>query len=142
MPRKNFVSIVITASLAIALFTTTTSFKKRPAVPGGPVTITAVYDFSTFPDVFGHFTTSGALNISGTSEMIIGPNSNGVRAHCIVYLTTSQGTITIHQECEFASPTPRGSWQIISGTGAFGNLKGNGSLTMPPDTEAMEGTLH
>ena len=143
MLRKNVYSTAIVALVVIAFFTTTTSFKSYTAPTGGePVTITAVYDFSTFPDVFGTFTTSGALTISGTSEMIVGGNHNGVRAHCVVFLNTPNGTITIHQECQFSSPVPRGSWQIVAGTGAYANLKGNGSLTMPPNTEEMEGSIH
>jgi hypothetical protein len=106
------------------------------------VTITAVYDFSTFPDVVGTFTTSGALTISGTSTMHIGPNVNGVRAHCVVVLVTTDGTITIHQECEFSTSPPKGEWEIVSGTGSYSNLKGNGSLLMPPNTEAMTGVIY
>src|SRR5438477_13214373 len=60
-----------------------------------PVTITAVFDFSTFPDVFGTFTTSGALNISGDAEMVVGPTENGKSAHCVVTLTALDGQITI-----------------------------------------------
>src|SRR5258705_11354069 len=107
-----------------------------------PVTITAVFDFSTFPDVFGTFTTSGALNISGDAEMVVGPNENGKRAHCVVTLTASDGTITIHQECQFASNPAKGRWEIVSGTGAYASLQGNGSLTMPINTEAMEGVIY
>ena len=106
------------------------------------VTITAVYDFSTFPDVAGTFTTTGALNISGTSTMHIGPNENGVRAHCVVVLNATDGTITIHQQCEFSTNPAKGQWEIVSGTGAYSNLKGNGSLTMPPNTEAMTGVIY
>jgi len=111
----------------------------RPA----PVTITAVYDFSTFPDVAGTFTTGGALTISGDSTMHVGPNYNGITAHCVVTLIASDGTIIIHQECEFATPYPyRGRWEIVSGTGAYANLRGNGSLTMPDDEEAMTGFIY
>jgi hypothetical protein len=101
-----------------------------------------VFDFSTFPDVIGTFTTSGALNVSGTAEMVVGPNENGVRAHCVVILTAPDGTITIHQRCEFATDPPKGQWNVVGGTGAYANLKANGSLLMPPDTEAMEGTVY
>lgn len=142
MRYKNVLLTATVVLFLIAFLTITTSFKSHTPMGGKPVTITAVYDFSTFPDVFGSFTATGALDISGKTEMIVGPNQNGVRAHCIVTLTTSQGTITIHQECEFSSPIPRGSWQIVAGTGAYANLKGNGSLTMPPDTEAMEGSIY
>jgi hypothetical protein len=114
----------------------------HPTQTPAPVTITAVYDFSTFPNVSGTFTTSGALTISGTSTMDVGPNINGTRAHCVVTLVTSDGTITIHQECVFATNPPQGRWEIVSGTGAYANLKGNGSLTMPPNTEAMTGVIY
>ncbi len=112
------------------------------ANPSTPVRIIAVYDFSTFPNVIGTFTTSGALTISGTSTMDIGLNGNGIRGHCVVQLIASDGTITIHQECEFGTPIPKGQWQIVSGTGAYWNLKGNGSLLMPPDTEDMTGVIY
>ena len=143
MKQNKFFSVAIIALCAVVFFTFT-GFKKHTAPIGKstPVTITAVYDFSTFPDVFGTFTTTGALDISGRSEMVIGPNANGKRAHCVVTLVTDDGTITIHQECQFGSPTPRGSWQIVSGTGAYTDLRGNGSLTMPPNTEAMEGVIY
>ena len=131
-----------------ASFILLTGFKRDNLVSSskashpGPVTITAVFDFSTFPDVLGTFTASGALNISGSAEMVIGGNKNGVRAHCIVTLTAPNGTITIHQECQFASNPPKGRWEIVAGTGAYANLKGNGSLLMPPNTEAMEGVIY
>ena len=107
-----------------------------------PVTITAVYNFSTFPNVSGTFTTTGALNTSGTTTMAINPNANGTRAHCVIVLTSELGTITIHQECEFATSPAKGQWQIVDGTGAYANLKGNGSLLMPPNTEAMSGVIY
>jgi hypothetical protein len=106
-----------------------------------PVTITAVFDFSTFPDVAGTFTTSGALTISGGATMHVGFNADGVRAHCVVMLITSDGTIIIHQECQFATSPPKGRWEIVSGTGAYANLRGNGPLLMPDDEEAMTGVI-
>jgi hypothetical protein len=123
--------------------TTTSDAAKK-----GAVTIIAVYDFSTFPSVSGTFTATGALQLSGTTTMDIGPNKNGMIAHCVVVLTPDDGsgTITIRQECEFAIAPPypenKGQWQVVSGTGAYSNLKGNGSLTMPPNTESMTGTIY
>lgn len=101
-----------------------------------PVTITATYDFRTFPDVSGTFITTGLNGLHGTSTMLVHPNANGIRAHCDVVLYPSGGgTIIIDQECEFARGAAtypwRGQWQIAGGTGAYANLKGNGSLTMP-----------
>ena len=107
-----------------------------------PVTITGIYDFSTYPNVSGTFTTGGALTISGTTTMDIDEIVPGSIFHCVVKLFASDGTITIHQECEFATSPPKGQWQIVSGTGAYANLKGNGSLLMPPDTEAMVGVIY
>ena len=108
-----------------------------------PVTITAVYDFSGFPDVTGTFTTTGALTISGDTTMHVDLNADGIRAHCVVTLIASDGTIIIHQQCQFATDPPEGRWQIVSGTGAYANLKGNGSLTMPPPLdEAMTGVIY
>jgi len=120
---------------------TTISTLTKHAAPT-PVTITAVFPNMTTMPWTGTFTTTGALDISGTASMWVGPNKNGVRAHCVVLLTTEEGTITIHQECVFTTNPPKGQWQIVSGTGAYADLKGNGSLTMPPDTEAMEGVLY
>jgi len=110
-----------------------------------PVTITAVFDFSTFPDVTGTFKTSGALTISGPSTMHVELLNNGTPgqpAHCVVTLLAPNGTIIIDQQCQFATSPPRGRWEIVSGTGAYANLNGNGSLTMPPNTEAMTGFIY
>jgi len=137
--------------ISAAIVLCTIAFFTMASVPSGsastptPVTITGTYDFSTFPDVTGTFTTTGALTISGDTTMHIGPNYNGTRAHCVVTLIASDGTgtIIIHQQCEFATPYPyRGRWEIVNGTGAYANLRGNGSLTMPDDQEAMTGFIY
>lgn len=143
MQRIKFFSTSLLVSSAI-IFLCTTGFTHHGKVTrkATPVTITAVYNFSTFPDVWGTFTISGALNISGKSEMVIGPNSNGVRAHCDVTLFTPQGNILIDQECQFSSDPAKGRWEIVGGTGIYSTLKGNGSLTMPPNTEAMTGFIY
>jgi hypothetical protein len=109
-----------------------------------PVTITGTYDYSTFPDVTGTFTTTGALTISGDTTMHIGLNYNGTIAHCVVTLIASDGsgTIIMHQQCQFATDPPEGRWEIVSGTGAYANLRGNGSLLMPENQEAMTGVIY
>jgi hypothetical protein len=135
---------IISAAIALC----TIAFFTMASVPSGsastptPVTITGTYDFSTFPDVTGTFITSGALTISGDTTMHIGPNHNGTIAHCVVTLIAPDGVIIIHQECQFATRPPMGRWEIVSGTGAYANLNGNGSLTMPPNTEAMTGFIY
>ena len=140
MRHNKFFSAAIT--LCVIAFFTMGSGPAQSAPKPTPVTITATYDFSTFPDVIGTFTTSGALTISGDSTMHVDLNANGIRAHCVVTLIASDGTIIIHQECQFGSPTPEGRWEIVSGTGAYVNLKGNGSLLMPDDQEAMTGVIY
>ena len=143
MRHNKFFSVAI-ALCTIALFTIGSVPSASASTPT-PVTITATYDLSTFPDVTGTFITSGALTISGDTTMHIGPNYNGTRAHCVVTLIASDGTgtIIIHQQCEFATPYPyRGRWEIVNGTGAYANLRGYGSLTMPDDQEAMTGFIY
>jgi hypothetical protein len=70
------------------------------------------------------------------------PNKIGKIFHCEVVLYATDGTITIHQECQTATSPWKGRWEIVSGTGAYVNLKGNGSLLMPPNTEAMTGVIY
>ncbi len=138
--RHNKIFSAAIALCVIALFTMG-SVPSTSASTRTPVTITGIYDFSTFPDVTGTFTTTGALTISGPSTMHVGLNENGRRAHCVVTLIAPDGVIIIHQQCEFATSPPAGRWEIVSGTGAYANLRGNGSLTMPPNTEAMTGFI-
>src|SRR6266700_3694236 len=145
-------SKIVSAAIALCMvaFFTMGSVPSASATPT-PVTITAVFDFSTFPDVTGNFTASGALTISGPATMHVDLNPfnglnplNGIRAHCVVILMPSPGnSIIIDQECQFATSPPKGRWEIVGGTGAYANLNGNGSLTMPPPLiEAMTGVIY
>jgi hypothetical protein len=114
---------------------------------GSAVHIVATFDFSTFPNVSGTFTASGALgDQTGTATMDIGLlTPTGLVAHCVVVLTFPDGTITLKQECEFANsqvyPDNKGQWQITAGTGAYTGIKGNGITTMPPLQEDMTGVI-
>ena len=119
------------------------------------VHIRATFTPDNFPNVSGTFTTWGALgnNVSGDATMQIGGLTPiGLVAHCVVVLTfydsehNVSGTITIKQECEFAStsvyPNDKGQWQIVGGTGAYAGIKGNGITTMPPPfDEDMTGVI-
>ena len=140
-PNKTISAAI--ALCVIAVFTMGSVPSASASTPT-PVTITGTYDYSTFPDVTGTFTTTGALTISGDTTMHIGPNYNGTIAHCVVTLIASDGsgTIIMHQQCQFATDPPEGRWQIVSGTGAYANLRGNGSLLMPDDQEAMTGVIY
>ena len=134
--------LLATIALVFIAFTTTSWVRPpTPAAKPTAVTITGVYDFSTFPFVWGTFTTSGALTISGTTSMLGVPNKNGKIFHCEIVLYATDGTITIHQECQTATSPWKGRWEIVSGTGAYANLRGNGLVLMPPNTEAMTGVI-
>jgi hypothetical protein len=107
----------------------------------------AVHIYAAFPDLAsqdGTFTATGAFTLSGDALMIVTPNANGTIAHCVMTLTPSDGsgTITIHQECQFSTNPSKGRWEIVSGTGAYADLKGNGSLLMPGFDEDMTGTIY
>jgi len=145
-------------ALCVIAFFTMGSAPSASALTPVPVTITGVYDFTNFPNTTGTFSASGALgNLSGTSTMHVDPNpTNGIRAHCVVTLVPSNGlgTVIIDQQCQFATSMPapyptgqgKGRWEIVGGTGAYANLNGNGSLTMPTSAEgspeeAMTGVI-
>jgi len=131
-------------TLCMIAFFTMGSVPSASASTAIPVTITATFDFTGFPNVSGTFTTTGALTISGPATMHVDPNFNGTIAHCVVTLMPSPGnTIIIDQECQFATSPPKGRWEIVGGTGAYANLNGHGPLTMPPPlVEAMTGVIY
>src|SRR6266700_3251413 len=140
--RHNTICSAAIALCMVAFFTMGSAPSASASTPT-PVTITATFDFAGFPNVTGTFTTSGALTISGPATMHVDLNYNGTRAHCVVTLIAPLGNIIIDQECQFATRPPSGRWEIVSGTGAYANLNGNGSLTMPPPlVEAMTGFIY
>jgi len=120
-----------------------------------PMTLTAasptpVGFISTFTDCTadfsvctGDFTTSGALgNKTGRVTMLTVFNSHFIRAHCVFTFVFRDGsTIIIHEECHFATEPDRGRWEIVSGTGDYANLQGNGSSLMPDNLEIFVGSV-
>lgn len=104
-----------------------------------PITITAVYDFSTYPEVYGRFFTSGAFCIYGSATMKVREYNHGCFATSWVELCTEYGTITIKEKLNLK--TNCGKWQIICGTGKYENLKGHGTLTRSDCTEVLCGVV-
>ena len=140
--RHNKILSAAIALCTIALFTMGSVPSASASTPT-PVTITATFDFTNFPNVSGIFTTTGALTISGPATMHVDFLNASTTAHCVVTLIAPSGTIFIDQQCQFATSPPKGRWEIVSGTGAYANLNGNGSLTMsPPLIEAMTGVIY
>ena len=136
---------IISAAIALCViaFFTMGSVPSASASTPIPVTITATFDFSNFPNVSGTFTTTGALTISGPATMHVDFLNASTTAHCMVTLIAPNGTIYIDQQCQFATSPPKGRWEIVGGTGAYASLYGNGSLTMPPPLiEAMTGVIY
>ena len=78
------------------------------------------------------FTTSGAFVTSGTRLMTVrlSGKSEATAIHCTNTFVTSDGTgtFTILSNCQFTTST--GTWRVISGTGNYANLQGNGTLVM------------
>jgi hypothetical protein len=138
--RQNKFLTALMLLCTIAFFST--SWKSTYGPKKQWVSITGTYDFSTFPNTTGSYVTSGALNLSGYTTMYVGSLAHDKVAHCEVVLYAPDGTITIHQQCEFSTNPAKGQWRIVSGTGAYANLKGNGSLLMPPNQEAMTGYIY
>ena len=134
MKRNKFYSVAITL-LLIAFFTTSwlspTQAQKRT-----PVSITVPFGYTSgaFPDITftGPFTISGAFEASGTAIMVAHLNTNSMVYHCIWTLTADNGSsFVLKEECVMATNPIKGQWQIVSGTGEYSNLRGNGSSLMP-----------
>ena len=101
----------------------------------GPVTIhTSITGVGTDGTTFtGNVSVLGAITASGTfvmqTEMI------GMALHCNLVLELPDGTLTIRMNCNMV--TLNGRWKVLSGTGGYENVKGEGSLVMPVLTEEI-----
>ena len=147
--KKNLSSMLLLMGASIILFTGCRKNEMNDLSPvntnsaaGGakslgtpaPVTISVSFPYDNSQPTF---IAAGGLSLSGNASMNYEYGGHAYALHCTVVLSPSTGgTITIHQQCEFANvhaPFYRGRWEVVSGTGAYANLKSNGSLTMPYD---------
>lgn len=131
--KKQLLSLALLLALPMLLFVgcrkddqivyTNTSFL---------LTITEYTD-ETLTDNVGYFTSHGDPTTGGTFVMevdVVGTDS----LHCSQVLTVPNvGTITIISDCSMTTLT--GTWYITEGTGAYANLRGDGSLIMNPPSE-------
>jgi hypothetical protein len=141
MNQNKFFSSAI-ALLLIAFFTTSWVFP-TPATKKGPIIINSVYDLGGPYPFQGTFYTHGALEIEGTVTMEVDVNPNATRIHCLYTFAAPEGTIIIRERCVFATPLQgQGRWEIVGGTGAYTNLKGNGSALMPGNEENWVGVIY
>jgi hypothetical protein len=137
--QKNKLFSVAIALVLIAFFTTGW-VSSPPASNATSITIT------TNGGDGAPFTTSGAFVTSGTRLMMVrlSGNSQATAIHCTNTFVTSDGTgtFTILSNCQFTTST--GTWRVISGTGNYANLQGNGTLVMVNGgaIETMVGVIH
>jgi hypothetical protein len=143
--RKSIISFPIIAFCIMALFILG-SFKPVPSAStsksltfdrGEPITFFGVTTPGGGPTYTGTVFATGAINASGT--FVMPTELLGQALHCVFILTFPNGTITIRMNCNLV--TLNGQWHVLGGTGAYQNLKGGGSLTMPGDDELLTGTV-
>ena len=133
MKKNKFFTAAITL-LLIAFFTTswvTAALAEKPT--GISITVPFYYSSGAPPNVTftGEFTISGAFTASGIATMDAAIKGNNNVYHCIWTLPCAGGTIIIHEQCVLAGSSWKGRWEIVSGTGDYTNLRGNGSALMP-----------
>jgi hypothetical protein len=144
--KKSIISISIIATCMMA-FCMMSGFKTNPSeVKLKPQNFNSAESInisssntSTLDNInyFGDVTLTGAINATGTYTM---PTEVlGMALHCTFYLTLPEGTITIRMLCNMQ--TLNGRWRVLDGTGAYQNLRGEGSLFMPGTEEVLEGSV-
>jgi len=144
--KRSVISISIFAMCMMA-FLITSSFKTNSAasalkapnfVSGESLTITSSNTTSLDGiNYTGDVELDGAINASGT--YVMPTQVMGWALHCTFILSLPNGTITIRMLCNMR--TLNGRWTVLSGTGAYQNLSGGGSLTMPGIEEVLVGTV-
>ena len=135
---KKVVGLLAAALLVTVSSVMAVSALSAPVAEPEPVFID-IHDFTVSDDTaVGTFESTGAIATSGVESQVF--LVAGLSLHCVHTLTAAEGTIVIRSQCNLV--TNVGEWRVVSGTGAFAGLKGNGSLLMvfnPDDpTEAHE----
>ena len=149
------------AGLALAglfsalIMATATAQASQPAHPAAttsvPVTIHSTVIIGPFT---GTWSASGGINDSGTLvEPSVLPTGQA-ELHIVRDVTGSLGTFTLRIESKAVAVEPDGSvvftghWVVISGTGAYANLAGEGTRNAVANhntgvvTETLTGSVH
>lgn len=144
--KRSIISVSIIASCMMA-FLMLSSFKANPSasalkaqnfVSGESLTIISSNTTSLDGiNYTGDVELDGAINASGT--YVMPTQVLGWALHCTFILSLPNGTITIRMLCNMR--TLNGRWTVLSGTGAYQNLRGGGSLTMPGIEESLTGIV-
>jgi|GEM_PF-3451530 len=139
--KKSLISLSIIALCMMAFFMMSgfkTSSSADPSNSGGPITILSSNTTSSDGVTYvGNVQLTGAINASGT--YVMPTEVLGMALHCTFILNLPQGTITIRMLCNMH--TLNGRWTVLAGTGAYQNLEGGGSLTMPGIEELLVGAV-
>ena len=139
--KKSLISLSIIAICMMAFFMMSsfkTSSSADPSNSAGPITILSSNTTSSDGVTYvGNVQLTGAINASGT--YVMPTEVLGMALHCTFILNLPQGTITIRMLCNMQ--TLNGRWTVLGGTGAYQNLEGGGSLTMPGIEELLVGTV-
>ena len=86
----------------------------------------------------GVFTATGGLEANGS--YIMSPViQRGNSFECTNIFVTEGGTITALSYCQMGSW--KGAWRIVSGSGVYENIEGNGTLVMEGGTEVWDGKI-
>lgn len=118
---------LILALIVASLFTFTGCKKEQPVYKHTTLKLTTTERVKA-GSFIGYFTSSGDPTASGTWTMQSTPAPNST-INCTQTLTVpGVGTITALTNCSMIDNT--GTWNIVSGTGAYANLHGNGTLLM------------
>ncbi|HUS02573.1 MAG TPA: hypothetical protein VMY77_12635 [Chitinophagaceae bacterium] len=119
---------------------TTVSKIAKISDPGEWVEIT----FNRRPNTF-HFVNESGLNVIGT--WVMNPiRRTGQAFHCVNTLTYGTSVLVATSNCN--NTTMNGVWHIVSASGIFEGMSGNGSLEMfllpdgRPSHEVWEGTIN
>jgi len=140
-------SIVSALLIAVALlsFVSLSSFTRQPypkllrqsvqSNQNAPITIhTSITGVASDGTTYsGNVSTLGAITESGT--FVMQTEVIGMALHCTLNLELPGGTLAIRMNCNMS--TLNGRWKVLSGTGAYENVKGEGSLVMPVLTEEI-----
>ena len=135
--QLKFMMLLIGASI----ITFTGCEKDRPHFTKTSFTLTTTERIKA-GSYIGYFTSTGDPTTAGTWTMqstVVPPDS----LYCSQTLTVpGKGTITALTDCSLINNT--GVWHITDGTGAYANLRGNGTLlmlniTQPNSSEEWKG---
>jgi hypothetical protein len=114
-----------------------------------PVTIQSTVQLGTFT---GTWSATGAINDSGTLVEPVVISTDSHQLHIVRVNTSGVGSFTLRIDSTLTSGSPPdsgtfvGRWVVVSGTGAYATLHGEGTRDATVNngvvTETLTGTMH